>query len=470
MNGRRMLAIVISAFICLSFAEAVSSEEDGGKRKITLPEYLSMVVEGDPGLKELASYLQASRIKLSFTRKGEGYRTSLVLSSGKDLRESSIALRQNLPFGGNLDIYGRFSQSDLERNYIGDAAWDEVSYGVAFEIPFFAENLQKLSEMAAELDYEIASLQYEIARRELTASAVNAFYDFLLAKEKVKIHRRAVELAEVLTDMSRGEFERGISVDIGLLESEVQLASAKADLSRSLLELENAKARLRQLMNLGEDVDFSVEADLGSFIPPPEGLEVSEILKESPYIKLLDLGVDKLKLSARELRSDFEFRAILSAECERTAGGRSFPPDLGKFRGEPELNVKLEIPIWDSHVTAERAGEVMSRVEGLSYAREKERRELRLRIERELRKWKFNAEIIDMLSESERSALKNLSFMESKFRAGLAGVEDVIRAQTNLTRASLERVRSIIEQRKSEAELYRLTGIGSFMHGLETER
>ncbi len=467
MSGQNLFGVVAVLVLFLSIAGTVFSEVDVGERTITPDEYLKMVMDNDPGLKEFESYLQASKIRLSFTRKGEGYRTSLVLRSEKDLRENSIALRQNLPLGGNLDVYSRFSQSDLKEDYIGDASQNEVSYGVSLEIPFFAENLQKLSERTAEFDYEMALLQYEIAKRDLVTSAVYAFQDFILADEEIKIYRRAVELAKVLAEMSRKEFELGVSVDIGLLESEVQLASAKADLKRSLLKLENAKALLSRLMGLSEITDFSIRSALGDFISPPSDIEISKVIEDHPYMKLLEMNLDRLKLSAKELKSGFEFKAILSAEYDRTANGSDFPSGLGRFGGDPEFGLKVEIPIWDSHVTGEKVGEVMSRAEGLSYARERERRDLELKLEGEVRKWEFDIDIIDILSENEGNALKNLRFMESKFRAGLAGVEDVIRAQTNLTKASIEKVSAMVEQRKSGAELYQLTGIEDFIPGFE---
>ncbi|MGJ8676436.1 MAG: efflux transporter outer membrane subunit [Akkermansiaceae bacterium] len=146
----------------------------------------------------------------------------------------------------------------------------------------------RAGKSAALADWQAGGQDFRAARASLASQVCKAWFTLAEANEQVSLARKALRVRKETEDAVMGRFERDMQAEGGsasqLRLSQTDVASAKADLSAKLGDLESAQRQLELLLGRYPSAQVAGKANLPS-VPssPPAGLP-SELLLRRPDI------------------------------------------------------------------------------------------------------------------------------------------------------------------------------------------
>lgn len=126
----------------------------------------------------------------------------------------------------------------------------------------FSDVLEVIQDKQSEIQDKTANFQSEL-------TAYNMVYGYWMAEENYKLQQKNLNLAEKEHALLEKKFEKGVASQIELLNGEISINNAKAQLEDAEQGLTTAKNQLNQrLGNENLDQEISIDADLsGTFKP-----------------------------------------------------------------------------------------------------------------------------------------------------------------------------------------------------------
>jgi cobalt-zinc-cadmium efflux system outer membrane protein len=208
-----------------------------------------------------------------------------ALREEKGVREAAKIKAGLLP-NPVLEIDG--STGELTGSAFDNTLW----VGISQEFLTAGKRDKRLS--VAEKELEGFGRQVENAGRLLSEEVKTTFYDLLLARKRVELAERSVQLNRQLLDVAKLRFEAGDIPELEVNMARVEAARSEGRKSDAERELYPARARLIALMGLspGETADFD-----GS-------------LEGAPFT----MGLPELKALARVNRPDIKALAVENAK------------------------------------------------------------------------------------------------------------------------------------------------------------
>ncbi|MCB0611400.1 MAG: TolC family protein [Lewinellaceae bacterium] len=239
-----------------------------------------------------------------------------------------------------------FARTQLQRLDIfsSGTAGGQVSYLVnpisfGFIQPIFGFNSLKWNKRIEPLRYEESQKGYSEDMEEVSYQTANLFFDVLIAQLNLEAARRDKANADTLYAISKGRFEVGRIAETELLQIELRVMSADADLSSNMLALQTSTERLRDFLGIREAVYFKLD-------PPAE-------------IPTFQIDAEEALTSGRANRSQtINFQRQLE-EAERNVAqaraNRGFNMDFylsfGLSQTAPTFNEALRNPLDQELVT-----------------------------------------------------------------------------------------------------------------------
>ena len=456
------LQIIIAAMLLLS-SEVLQAE--GG---LTLGESLRLALKNDPGLESASASVRSAELSLSNAKKGLGYRTDLTLgltqTQDNQQRLGSLQLRQTLPTGGSLNLLSNVNQDRTSKGLFGTSPATELSYGISLEQELFTDNVQKLNVESARLTLQAQRTALENKRRTLNLSVTKAFYAVVRQEKNLEVREKAGALAKVLSELLKEQFEKGVSVEMDLLESEVQRSRSEVYSEIARLNLEKARTDFLSGLGIPLDSPFSLDYKLTlEEIVFPSGETISEAVAEHPQVREIDLRIAQNELETISVRNQFDTKLSLTGGYSRWASDGGLRSTAEDFEGDWSFGVRLALPLWDRGITEQNIRAMAFKKQALEAQRSAEIRRIQREVEKGRRNLKRLRETVRLLEKAETYARSNLELANRKFGMGLNRAEDVIRAQQTLTNARLEVIEEIINYKLTMADLYALTALPAFV-------
>lgn len=182
-----------------------------------------------------------------------------------------LSLQQGITLtGGRI-----FANTGLQRIDIFRTSGDNViSYlstpiNIGFIQPIFGFNELKWDKRIEPVAYDEARRGYSEDMEEVAFQAAQLFFQVLIAQLNLEAARRDKASADTLYVISKGRFEVGRIAETELLQIELRVMNADADIARSYLNLQTNTERLRNFLGITEAVDFQ--------LTPPAALPVFNI-------------------------------------------------------------------------------------------------------------------------------------------------------------------------------------------------
>jgi len=183
-----------------------------------------------------------------------------------------------------------------------------------FHQPLFTWGKVSNAVKLANLGLNEVDLQLEATRQNVAYQVTSAYYNVLLAEEKVTVYEKSIEVQTRYLKQTRDFMEVGDATRLDLLRAETQLATTEPGLLQARHNLVEAKKNLNFL--LGRPLDTEV---VTSPVNDPLDLEapslesvISEALAARPDLRRLDVQVKMYDKTVNIFKADFRPRADLN--------------------------------------------------------------------------------------------------------------------------------------------------------------
>ena len=296
--------------------------------------------------------------------------------------------------GGTLSLN---SSLDYLKTLSGDRQRRYMSTPIALTLnqPIFGVNNAKWNRRIEPIRYAEAKANFLTATEQVTMSAINYFFNLLLAKENVSIARQNLNNAEKLYEVALSKHRMGIISDNDLLQLRLNTLNARSSLTNNESNLKSAMFSLRSFLTIDEKMEI---------IPmQPDTLAPIDLIYDEVLQKAMENNSISKNLERRRLQADYNvagargnLRQInLTAQVGLSGVDRDLEPANDRLNDNQYVQVGLQIPLLD---WGKRRGRLRMA---------ESNREITIsRIEQEMRNFKQNLFILVEQFNNQRTQLE----------------------------------------------------------------
>ncbi|MBD1933843.1 MULTISPECIES: TolC family protein [Cyanophyceae] len=379
------------------------------------------------------------------------------------LREALAAEYPNIGVQANFtrsdsasaELSNARQQSSPLRPALGDDNTVSTSFDSRFEVSYdlFTSGRRGARIQAAEQQARFDQLDLERQLEQVRLDVTNSYYDLQEADSQVEISTAAVrDAARSLEDAQLLE-QAGLGTRFDVLRFQVQLANAVQDLTRTRSQQSIARRQLTQLLSLAQRAEVAA-ADQVEFAG-----EWNLTLEQSIILALKNRA-ELEQLLARRNISEQQRRIALAGTSPQVSLFATYDV-LGVFNDELgpadglTLGARFRWDFFDGGAARARAEQERANIAIAETQFADQRNQIRLEVERAYFNLRSNAENIQTAFFAVTQAEESLRLAELRFRSGVGTQTDVISAQTELTRARVNRLRAVLDYNRSLAALQR---------------
>lgn len=307
---------------------------------------------------------------------------------------------------------------------------------------------------AAKTGIEVATLEAEIAKRDVMATVGLLYMEALRADEAVKARRADIELSQQLLKLAQDRKAAGVATGLDVTREEVQLENTRQRLL--VAQNDHESARLNLIRALG--IDFDVHLVL------TDSLTFVNVVHEKPYEALATAQENRTELKAQANRQRLASLSHSSVESERVPS-LSLNGDYGWIGLKPDeayatrtLGLTLSVPIFDGGQREGRISETRSRVRQEAIRMKDVSDQVSLEVRNALLTLESSTQQVGVSHKGLDLAQKELAFARDRFAAGLATNIEVTNAQTSVARARDNVIEALFRFNASRINLARAKG------------
>ena len=301
---------------------------------------------------------------------------------------------------------------------------------------------------AADAFYSKADAELATKKAEIHANVVLAFYELLVAQERVTLAKSSVVVAESALDAASKRVKAGKSSPVEQTKSTVAAASSKIELVQAMTQLNNSRKRLSALWG---DNAPSFERATGEVATIPEISSLSNLqslIDSAPSVKLAKLEIDARKAMTRIERS----RAIPNITI---SAGVVNNQEIGL--NQALFGLSIPIPVFDRNQgnVQEAASRTFKAEDELIAVKNRIQTNLATQYER------LNAArqaTLSLQSDILPNAQSAFDAANRGFSLGKFNFLDVLDAQRTLYQAKSQYINALLEAHQSIAEIERTLG------------
>lgn len=308
---------------------------------------------------------------------------------------------------------------------------------------------------AAQSERDLAAMDLELKRADISAAVIAAFFDVLAEQERLTLAREALELARRASQSTAGRVAAGKVSPVEESRARVAEAGVRIELLQARTALSAARKRLALLWGETEARFGLVEGSMVDLPPLPA-------LPSSTQAALLADRAGATPGMRRAQAEVLQRQAML--EVERTRRVPDLTVSLGARRSaelgrnQAIIGLAMPLPVFDSN-----HGNILASQKRLDKARD-ELAGTRQRIATELaiageRFDSLRVEAGAMVDEVLPGALSAYNAASTGFEYGKFAFLDVLDAQRTLLAARLQYLRTLAEAHRTAADMGRLLGL-----------
>jgi outer membrane protein TolC len=315
---------------------------------------------------------------------------------------------------------------------------------------------------SSKLARDAAVLELQAVINDALLQVRVAYYNVLLAREKIKVQESNVELLQSQLKTTTDRFQAGTVSSFEKLRAEVAVANAKAPLITARNDFRLAIETLRQ--------------SLGFTAAKPDALR-----KIPDILGTLDFTAANFDLqaafdSAHANRPDLERLVKLTAAREEsvTTARSSSQPTVSAFGGWALrkgatnafgdsdngwlLGVQSQWNIFDGRATAGRVVQARSLLEQTRLSLTEAQLAVEVEVRRAFSQWQQAAELAEASQKVVEQAAEAVRLANARYSAGTSTQLDVLQAQVDLTTARTNQIQAYHGYNVAVAALRKATG------------
>ncbi len=352
--------------------------------------------------------------------------------------EGNLKLNQIVNWtGGNV-----FVQSGLRQvvNYTDTSSMNSylsTPINVGFNQPLFQYNQYKWDKKIAPMKYEIAKKRYLETVEQVSITAINYFFNLLIAQENYKIAEINVSNFDTLYRVAEGRYQMGKIGEDDVLQMELSLLKSQSALERNALELEDAIFRLKSFLRIKDDFDIQlIIPKSGSYAKVDKDLALKKALLNSSTQKDFDKRLLEAQAEVNRAKTSNGLNANLYAVYGLTKSADYLKDAYHNPLDQQELTLGIRVPILD---WGQRKGQVkmaQSNAELVKTSVEQEKTDFSQNVFLKVAEFNMQQNQLYIAAKSDTVAQKSFYVSKNRYLIGKIGVTDLNIAQreTNLAK------------------------------------
>ncbi len=340
---------------------------------------------------------------------------------------AEMSLSKNIGFTGG-QVY---LKSNLQRiDYLADStptAYLSSPMIIGYSQEIFSFNPYRWSKKIDPIIYNEAKRRYLEDVEQISITATNYFFNLLVSQIQKKIALQKMANYDTLYKIAVGRYNLGKIPENDLLQLELQLLRAEAEVENMNIDFEDRMFKLKSYLRTHDDQQIEL-------VPPVEGVRFFDIPVETA-IEYANLNNSKsLGFERRLLESDREvnraersnrFSATLFAQYGLTQQGAALNTAYQNPQDQQQLSLGIHIPILDWGLAKGRIKVAESDREIIRTAVEQERIDFDQNVYLELMNFKMQQRQLAISAKSDTVAQKGFDVSKQRYMIGKISITDL---------------------------------------------
>jgi len=391
-------------------------------------------------------------------------RSQEEINAAEAVRHQSIT--KFLPTLGSSYTYIHRNDERTQPSLLGSGApivtspQDQYTFTTSFTQPIFTGfgliNEYKLSE----LGLDRAEVSSKLTRQDVILDAKNAYFSVLKNQKLLEVAQQTVTSIASQKEVAENFYKVGLSPLNDLLQSQVQLANAKQQLTTAQNNLEISRASfntvLRRSVNspvlLVEEVDYSIFQ---------EALDdcLLQAQKDRLEIQIADADIDIAEKQVKLTEKDYFPSVNLTGAYARTGedlqahGGEGISDSAGW-----NVQATATWDFWQWGRTGYGRKEKLARLVQSRYRKTEITDNINLEVKQAYLRTQEAEQNIVTIEKAVEQAKENLRITEEQYKEQVATQTDVLVAQTLLTQTLTNYYNALYDFKIAKAVLLRAIG------------
>ena len=321
--------------------------------------------------------------------------------------------------------------------------------------------------------------ELDLARQimDLVTRVENAYYNLLLARENIKAHEEAVQLAERQLAATKKRAALGRGAEVETKQTEVRVASERAALLGARGSVAVLEYQLKQLLT----DDFSQlekvrvkPTALLSMVPEVISLQDSlgKALTQRPDLQALKLNLEKQGIELKYRRNQLYPQLDLKGTYGQSGSGEDFSGALAIIRKgdapQYSIGVVLTVPLGNRRERNTYSIAKMERAKLLLRLKKAEQ-DIMVEVGVAVQNAQTAFARLDVTRQSRQAAEAALGGAQKRLESGQGDTYTVLQMQRDLTGARLSELESLADYNKALANVAYAEGTTLERHKLNLE-
>lgn len=344
-------------------------------------------------------------------------------------------------FSGNNFLLGPLNRPDFLNNFQSLVTADQT---------LFDAGQTKRAIREAGLSKDIAGEDHRMAKMDVIASVVRAYYDAALSAAEVKAADQSMQSAQA--DLQHAENVRaaGLATDADVLSIRVHLAGVREQQIQRSADLDVARAALNDALGEPLDTTYHLTTELAPATVSPRLVADYETsaLADRPEARQAKLSSRLAQTQADDARSGYLPDVVLHGAFE---GDRQNFYDRGGANWT--VSVGLRWNLFNGFSDRARIEETTSQFRRSEALEQSANSSIRLQVRRAFADLRAAEERIDVAKASVAEAEETLRITQNRYQAGMNNVTDLLRTETAALDARTRYLAAVHDQRIAAAML-----------------
>ncbi|MFP4471136.1 MAG: TolC family protein [Bacteroidales bacterium] len=344
-----------------------------------------------------------------------------------------------------------YLRSGLVRiDYLADStptSWLSTPMVIGVSQGIFTFNPYKWSKKIDPLEYREAKRQYLQNVEQIAITATSYFFNLLVSQIQMKIALQNAANYDTIYKIGLGRYNLGKIPENDLLQMELSLLRAQAEVENTAIELENRMFQLKSFLRLQDDRPVELVA-------PVEDVSFFDIEMDKAILMAKQNNSKTLEFERRLLQADMDvnyaqlnerFSAVISAQYGLTQSAYSFDEVYEAPQDQQLLTVGIHIPILDWGLSKGNIKVAESNREIVRTAVEQERIDFEQNVYLEVANFMMQQRQLEIAAKADTVAGKGFEVAKQRYMIGKISITDLTTAQINNDNARISYARSLQE-------------------------
>ncbi|MEI6329333.1 MAG: TolC family protein [Pseudanabaena sp.] len=343
--------------------------------------------------------------------------------------------------------------SNINNNLSNNTRSQSLSGTVGVNYNIFDSGVNDSTIRTAENNLRIAEASLNQARQTIRLSIVTAYYNLQNTDETIKIRIKAVENAEKSLKDTKARERAGVGTKFDVLQSDVSLANAKQELFNAEAAQLIARRELSRQINYPPTVEITAADKVAPVVPWKLSREETILLA---LRNRAELDIRKLEREVARNRATTAL-ARLGPQVSVFANVNAVTDfvGIGSIGTGYQLGTRLEWSLYDGGRAAAQVNQFKADQATAESNFERAARQARYDVEEAYINQESRLKQIETATVAVKQAEEALRLSRLRLDAGVGTQLEVITAESDFTRADVNRVQAIIGYNQSRASLER---------------